>query len=310
MTSIEHSLLSFLDAPIVVGDPDGRAVYANPAFQTRFAAPGARVVGRPLAELFAGGGREAVLSAVARVCQSGETARFRVRERGQGFAAVVSPIVAEADRVGVVILLKEEVEGVERLLSLHREIQDPIDALAVALDSMLEQTGGRRNERYRGLVEEGLRALGRIRKWCDEIGGVLVGVAGPAAPRFDPAEAVRHVRDRCAGEGARLTLLAPAALPAVRGDGERLERALEALVRQRRAQRPAPAGLTLGARALPAGEGGGVLVSLVEQFPGRPPASVADAPEVREALAALEAEAHTVADPALGRVLLLRLPAA
>lgn len=29
----QPSLLSFLDAPVVVGDPDGRAAYVNPAFE-------------------------------------------------------------------------------------------------------------------------------------------------------------------------------------------------------------------------------------------------------------------------------------
>jgi len=33
----QPSLLSFLDAPVVVGDPDGRAAYVNPTFETRFA---------------------------------------------------------------------------------------------------------------------------------------------------------------------------------------------------------------------------------------------------------------------------------
>ena len=43
------SLLSFLDAPLVVGDPDGRAAYVNPAFEVRFAASAETVIGQPLA---------------------------------------------------------------------------------------------------------------------------------------------------------------------------------------------------------------------------------------------------------------------
>ena len=38
----ERSLLSFLDAPVVVGDPEGRAVYVNPAFEARFGQGGRR----------------------------------------------------------------------------------------------------------------------------------------------------------------------------------------------------------------------------------------------------------------------------
>ncbi len=36
MIGAEQSLLSFMDAPVVVGDPDGAAVYVNPAFEARF----------------------------------------------------------------------------------------------------------------------------------------------------------------------------------------------------------------------------------------------------------------------------------
>ena len=36
MSSSSRSLLDFIDAPVVVGDPDGRAVYVNPAFQQKF----------------------------------------------------------------------------------------------------------------------------------------------------------------------------------------------------------------------------------------------------------------------------------
>ena len=52
-----ESLLSYLDAPIVVGDPEGRAVYVNPAFEQRFPRAGAQALGLPLAELFDGGAR-------------------------------------------------------------------------------------------------------------------------------------------------------------------------------------------------------------------------------------------------------------
>ena len=103
------SLLSFLDAPVVVGDPDGRAAYVNPAFETRFSASAEAVTGEPLASLFEGGVREAVLRAVAKVCEKGTSVRLRVRHAGVGYSGVASPIVAEDARVGVVILLKEEV---------------------------------------------------------------------------------------------------------------------------------------------------------------------------------------------------------
>ena len=77
MSASTLSLLSFLDAPVLVGDPEGRAAYVNPAFESRFGVTAEGVTGRPLAGLFDGALREAMLRAVADVCARGTTARFR-----------------------------------------------------------------------------------------------------------------------------------------------------------------------------------------------------------------------------------------
>ena len=66
------SLLSFLDAPVLVGDPDGRAAYVNPAFESRFGVSAEGVSGQALAVLFDGGLREGMLRAVAEACRSEE----------------------------------------------------------------------------------------------------------------------------------------------------------------------------------------------------------------------------------------------
>ena len=75
-TRNNSSLLDFLDAPVVVGDPDGRAVYANPAFKDAFSLSDEAMRVQPLAGLFVGGGRVAVLGAVAKVCQGSNPVRF------------------------------------------------------------------------------------------------------------------------------------------------------------------------------------------------------------------------------------------
>ena len=54
------SLLTFLDAPVVVGDPDGRTAYVNPAFAARFRGPGDDATGQPLSALFEGGAGQQV----------------------------------------------------------------------------------------------------------------------------------------------------------------------------------------------------------------------------------------------------------
>jgi PAS domain S-box-containing protein len=317
VTGVEQSLLSFLDAPVIVGDPGGSAVYVNPAFQSRFGITAEDARGRSLAELFEGGGREAVLHAVAEVCEYGESLRFRVRERGVGFAAVASPIVAEDARVGVVILLKEDVEGIERLLFLHREIQDPIDDLSHSLESLLEQTGGRRDVRYRGLVEGSLRALTRLQKWSDELRAVLSGAPSPVleSESFDPAEVVRRVAERAVGRigdaETTVELLAARSLPAVRGDEARLESVLIRIIEDRLEQDQPPSALFIAARAAGTDDAAAVMVSVTEHWAdGGRSATASDPPVVKESVAALAGALHTTIDPQLGRTTLLRLPVA
>ena len=128
------SLISFLDAPFLVGDPGGRVVYVNPAFEQRFCPGGDDVLGSEMAGLFEGGGREALLNAVAEVCANGSTVRFRMREESRGYMGICSPIEApmqapveeRGDRVGVVILLCDEPEMDARLVAPQREIHEPL----------------------------------------------------------------------------------------------------------------------------------------------------------------------------------------
>jgi len=100
MSQAPPSLLDYVDAPIVVGDPDGRTVYVNPAFEKNFSVESNEIRGVPLATLFEGGAREAILRAVADVFGGAGTARFQLREEGRGFVAIASPISAAAGRVG------------------------------------------------------------------------------------------------------------------------------------------------------------------------------------------------------------------
>jgi PAS domain-containing protein len=163
-----RSLMDFVDTPVLVGDPDGRAVYVNPAFGRHFTADVASSGGH-LANLFEGGAREAVLNAVARVCGGESRARFRLREGDTGFTALASPVEVEEGRVGVIILLTEEPME-ERMLAFQRDIQEPMDELSSCLMAISTETGERRDEKWRVLVAEGLRSLERMRKWADGLG--------------------------------------------------------------------------------------------------------------------------------------------
>ncbi len=319
MIGAERTLLSFLDAPVVVGDPDGCAVYVNPAFELRFVRAVGSVPGAPLAELFEGGSREAVLRAVMSACRQGESVRFRLREGAVGFSAVASPIEAQGEQVGVVVLLKEEVEGVERILGLHRQMEQPLDELAHALEQLLELA---RDARLRTVVDDALRSLARVRKGADEVHGVLTGAPGigrnaeasgaaRAARRFDPGALLHRVAGRMqrafeAGQ-TQLEVIAPPALPALAGDEHRLESLLQRMLEARLAQQPALEQLLLGARITGSDTGRTLVISFCELGRARFDARFTDAPVAREEAAALGAELHSAAHPRLGRVTLLRM---
>ena len=313
------SLLTFLDAPCLVIDPEGRVVYANPAFERRFCEDDDGVQGRELVALFEGGGREAVLKAVAEVCANGRTARFRMRDERRGYLGLASPIEAPGEeihaRVGVVLLLHDEPAIDAKLQAVHREVEEPLEEALAALEQLIDQTGGRRNEAFRSAVERGISALGRARKWSDELGAALSGRGGGAAidARLDPVRMVHEVASRVGdafeGAGLRLDLLVPAQLPAACGDPDVLEAALVRLLRLRLATAESGSTLTLSARTMGGGSRRAVLVTLVD----RPRSSGEDEPEGREPQSLCEAIAphggrvHTVRLAKAGRATAIRL---
>jgi nitrogen-specific signal transduction histidine kinase len=92
VSGASRSLLAYLDAPVLVGVPDGSAAYVNPAFESKFSVSLESVIGEPLSNLFEGGAREAVLCSVADACDQGKTVRFRIPcASGSGRVGRASP---------------------------------------------------------------------------------------------------------------------------------------------------------------------------------------------------------------------------
>jgi hypothetical protein len=306
-----ESLLSYLDAPIVVGDPDGRAVYVNPAFEERFPRAGKSALGLPLAELFDGGAREAVLRGVVTACESRETARFRLRAGDVGFSAVASPISSSGQAVGVVILFKEELGEAERLLQIHREMQGALDELGGTLDTLLEQTGGRRNPQHRVLVEDGIRGVQRLRKWSEEMQAAIAGrPSASRAERIATGEVLARIAERAEnnGEGIPVNLLVPGTLPELVGDEARLSGALQRMLEARLVAQPPPERITIGARVAGAGAERALLVSFSELRKGGYDAPFADPPVIDEALSQLGATKQGACIRRLGRSTAVRIP--
>jgi hypothetical protein len=308
-----ESLLSYLDAPIVVGDPDGRAVYVNPAFEERFPRAGKSALGLPLAELFDGGAREAVLRGVVTACDSRETARFRLRAGDVGYSAVASPINSAGQAVGVVILFKEELGEAERLLQIQREMQSTLDDVSGTLDTLLEQTGGRRNPQHRALLEDGIRQIARVKKWSEEMQAALAG--RPTAARSERiatsevlGRTVERAERRAESDGIALNLLVPGTLPELVGDEARLSGLLARMLDARLAAEPAAERITLGARLAGSGAERFLLISFSELRTGGFEAPFADPPVIDEALAQLGAAKQGAAIPRLGRSTVLRIP--
>jgi len=173
------SLLHSIDAPLLVGDPDGQIVYLNPCFERSFSVAQVSVLGQPLAALFEGGAREAVLGAFAKVCGGEGSVRFRLLESGRGYAALASPISEGGDRVGVVILLTEEHALDDRLLAKSRDLQGPIDELTRCLGDLADQVGGRRSAGHRQLLEDAVSAVETLRKDSDDLQRLLSGGGFP-----------------------------------------------------------------------------------------------------------------------------------
>jgi PAS domain-containing protein len=304
------SLLSFLDAPVLVGDPQGAAIYVNPAFERRFGVVAAQAVGEDLAALFSGGGREAVLGAVARVCGGGGTQNFRLKEEGRGYLVVASPIQPQADHVGVVLLLTDEPLADERLIAFHREIEEPLAEVLGCFEELVEETGGRRNERFRLAVEKGLSAVGRARKWSDGMSAMLTGrkAALDSPEDFDPATVIRQAAARTAAEfesaQVDLVMMTPSQLPSATASKDRVESVLVRLLQDRLADSPAGGAVTLSARVAPSQAGDMLLLSVIDSATGGELASA----ELQSALETLGSETLTLTNPVAGRVTAISLP--
>jgi signal transduction histidine kinase len=294
------TLLSFLDAPVVVGDPEGRAAYVNPAFEARFGMGAVAATGAPLASLFDGGVREAVLQAVAEVCRSGASRRFRVRHAAAGYTALASPIVAEDARVGFVIVFLESAADDERLHALVREIREPAEELAGVLEDATERLRGGRDEPVRSLLDDGQRALARLRKGAQELSGLLAG--RPSEPTgADPVAVARDVAALLAPDfqraGVKLKLRLPEAGLAVPVRPRELADALSQLLRARLSACGQGATVTLAGRVVERDGRHSVVVAVIDDRGplDAPPPDCAPEP-VRRAVAAMGADLRSSAD--------------
>ena len=307
------SLLAHLQTPILVGDPDGCIVYANPWFRKRFCQSDEDPMGQPLATVFGGGAREAVLTATAEVLQRGQPARLQIREGPHSYTGLASPIEAEDDRVGVVMVLLEEHSNEDYLTGLADEVGEPITEAMQAMQSILESVGVRLSDDQRAIFAQGMQSIETAQKWLNELRVAIRG-GKPQQSRFDVANSIMRVAERITSdsdETLELDILMPPNLPRVAGTTVVFERLLTQLLRQRIDESKAGESLTLLARTLGDDQPRGVLVSLVDvpdssrrDATGHPPDTV------QQAIASMGGEVVCVEDSTAGRVTLMRLAVA
>lgn len=314
MSSAEEiSLLGHLDTPILVGDPEGHVVYANPSFRKRFCTTGEDPTGNALASVFGGGAREAVLKVTAEVLNRGQSGRLQIREGGIGYVGLASPIEAEDDRVGVVMVMLEEQSNEDHLSGLAEELADPIGDALRNMTRLIESPGADFADEQRRLLERSLQSIETAQKWIRELQLAIRG-GKTQQGRFDVASSILRTAERLRSEAEgelMLEVLMPPNLPRVSGTAVVFERALLQLMRRRLAESAPGKPLTLLARALAGDPVRGVIVSVADVpvadrrgGTGLPPEAVA------QAIQAMGGDVVCVEDSLLGRVTSLRLGAA
>ncbi|MFK7894243.1 MAG: PAS domain-containing protein [Myxococcota bacterium] len=308
--SAEISLLGYLNTPILVGDPDGNIVYANPSFCERFSASGEDPIGLPLAAVFGGGAREVVLKATAEVLQRGQAARLQIREGGFGYAGLASPIEAEDDRVGVVMVMLEEQSNEEYLTALTDEMADPIADALGALQTLSSSMGSEATKDQQTLIEKSLQDLESAKKWLAEL-QVAVRGGKPQQGRFDVAASIQRVAEHAQkdAEGrVDFEVLMSPNLPRVAGTPVVFERLLTQLLRERVHEAVDGHPVTLLARTLGGEQPRGVLVSVVDlPDPNRRISSGHPPEAVQHGMTSIGGESICVEDSVAGRVTSLRL---
>jgi nitrogen-specific signal transduction histidine kinase len=314
MSSAEEiSLLGHLDTPILVGDPEGHVVYANPSFRKRFCPSGEDPTGAALASVFGGGAREAVLKVTAEVLQRGQASRLQIREGGVGYVGLASPIEAEDDRVGVVMVMLEEQSNEDHLAGLAEELADPIGDALRGVARVLEASGNPIADELRAPLERSLQALETAQKWLRELQLAIRG-GKTQQGRFDVAASILRTADRLRSESEHelaLEVLMPPNLPRVAGTAVVFERALLQLLRRRIAEASPGLSLTLLARALGGEAARGVIVSVADVPEADRRGGTGHPPEaVQQAIQSMGGEVVCVEDSLLGRVTSLRLAVA
>ena len=146
-----------------MGDPDGLAIYVNPAFEDVFKVSLGAIAGTPLASLFQGGGRESVLQAVVAACANNEKSHFPLYIEEAGFVVSAAPITAEDVSVGVILVLVPQTTERARVSLSHRRLKEPLLQLIDCLTELEGPTESQHDGQYALMIKEAMSHLATLR---------------------------------------------------------------------------------------------------------------------------------------------------
>lgn len=234
-------LTSMLEGVVVVG-ADRRIVFCNQAFCQATGIQTAECVQRPLVEVLRG---PELVAAVDQALVEQKTVRCEVTfgtVRPQTFAATAVPVRGAAEAAAVLVLHdvteQRRLERVRRdfVANVSHELKTPLTAIQgfaeTLLTGALEDPANRR--RFVEIIREHAERLARL---TDELltltsieAGKLALEIAAVAPRQILEPCLELARLRAAGKRLTLTAELPDALPAVRGDRQRLQQVLQNLL--------------------------------------------------------------------------------
>lgn len=232
--------------PVLLVDPQGRLVDANPAFERVFGVPVARARGRNLLAFYEPRVRRELAALLNHPPEEPVRLRARVRLVGKGFRQVSVTVAPWHDKRGnfagfcvVTTDITREEEAAQRaelaarlvslqhlLAGLAHEANNLLQAGVSGLETLgLEQPA---------LVEK-LRPLGQVLERVEALVRRVALLAGEyqrvPTEAFSSAELLLGVAAGAAGREGNLRFAPPASYPLVRGERTLLRHAVEALVR-------------------------------------------------------------------------------
>ncbi len=241
-----RDLFAAVGEPILLVDPQGRLVDANPAFERVFGVPLARARGRNLLAFNDPAARRQLAALLRNPPREPVRLRARVRLGGKGFRQVSITVAPWQDERGnfagfcvlTADITREEeaaqrAELAARLASLHHllaglahEVNNLLQAGVSELETLgLEQPA---------LVEK-LRPLWHVLERAEALVRRVALLAGEyrrvPVEAFGAGELLAGVTAGAAGREANLRFSPPASYPLVRGERTLLRHAMEALVR-------------------------------------------------------------------------------